>query len=184
MKLQRPLKKAARGFTLIELLLVIGFIAGALVLAFVTFPKVQAASRANTESQHITTLVAGIKNLYATAQSYSSLTNSVLLAAKVFPDDMQVSGSTVNNVWGGTVAVTPTAGPSGGTNLAYLITYQGVPQNECNKLATGVASNYLKETVAGTTVMDKTASTQVNIDPGVVAAQCSGNNNTIVIEAN
>jgi len=180
----RPLKQKQSGFTLIELLLVIGFIAGALVLAFVTFPKVQASSRANTEGTHITTIVAGIKNLYSTAQSYSTVSNSVLLSAKIFPDDMQVSGSNVSNVWGGNVTVAPTLGASGvGSNLAFTITYTDVPQNECNKLATGVATNYLKEVVNSAIVMDKTT-TNVSIDPGLVAGNCANQNNTIVITAN
>lgn len=163
-------RRGAKGFSLIELLLVIGFISGALVMAFVTYPKVQATNRANVESQHLIVLAGGIKNLYATAKSYNSLDNTVLLNARVVPDDLQVNAPTINNIWGGTITAAPTAG----NPLNYTIEYTGIPSSECTKLATSVAVNFQKLVINyDAPLFDRMASGgSAIIDPGVAAASC------------
>jgi type II secretory pathway pseudopilin PulG len=183
----KSFKKAkAAGFSLIELLLVIGFISGALVLAFVTYPKVQATNRANVEAQHIVVLSGGIKNLYTTAQNFGSLTNNVLINAKIVPDDLQVSAPTISNIWGGNITVAPASGTTGGTNLMYTISYTGVPRSECVKLATSVAVNFLKLDIQTTNIFDRTGTGgSVNLDPALVAGTCvDGQVNTIVLTGN
>lgn len=171
----------AAGFSLIELLLVIGFIAGALVLAFVTYPKVQATNRANVEAQHITIFSGGIKNLYATAQNFSTLTNKVLVDSKVVPDDLQVAGSAINNIWGGDITVAPDSSP-----LRYTITYTSVPRSECTKLGTSVAVNFLKLDIQGISIFDRTGTGgSVNLDPSLVASTCAdGQVNKLVFTGN
>lgn len=176
------------GFSLIELLLVIGFIAGALVLAFITYPKVQATNRANTESQHITVISGGIKNLYTTAKNFSTLTPSVLVNAKIIPDDLTVTGTgtaaTITNVWGGNINVGPDT-----VSSRYILTYTAVPASECSKLVTGVGVNFMKVTVGGTTMFDRLAGSTggaVNIDPATITSACNtgGDMNTIVFTGN
>lgn len=172
----------AAGFSLIELLLVIGFIAGALVLAFVTYPKVLATNRANVEAQHITIFSGGIKNMYATAQNFSSLSNTVMINAKVVPDDLQVAGGVINNIWGGDITVAPDTTSA----LRYTITYSGVPRSECVKLGTSVAVNFLKLSIQGTVIFDRTGTGgSVNLDPAVVASSCvDGQVNALVFTGN
>lgn len=175
-------KANSAGFSLIELLLVIGFIAGALVLAFVTYPKVQATNRANVESQHITILSGGIKNLYSTAQNFQTLSNNVLLNAKIVPDDLQVSAGTINNIWGGAITVLPATNP-----LTYEITYTSVPSSECSKLATSVAANFLKLVInTSSPLFDRTTSGgNVSIDPAAAATSCNSSSaNTMVFTGN
>lgn len=174
MKFNKRVKSATSGYSLIELLLVIAFIAGALVLAFVTYPKVQATNRANVESQHLSVISTGVKNLYATAKSFTGISNQVLLNAKLIPDDMRVAGDVISNVWEGTVKVA-VADPVS----KYTITYTGVPAAECAKLSTGVAVNFMKLVVGTTTIFDRTAGTgadsggTVDINPATVTTACS-----------
>lgn len=181
MKMQKSLsKKDAKGFSLIELLLVIGFIAGALVLAFITYPKVQATSRANTTSQQLTLISAGIKNLYATARNYSSLTVTVLNDAKLLPEDMAINGDELSNVWGGTLLIAPV-----NNNRHYTLTLSSVPPAECVKIATGVGINFLKLAINSTDIFDRTVQTdQVNVDPAVVTGACSQEANDMILTGN
>lgn len=159
------------GFSLIELLLVIGFIAGALVLAFVTYPKVQATNRANLESQHLTVLASGIKNLYSTTKNFSSLNNETLINSKIIPDDMPANGTAIGNVWGGDVTI---ASEAGSNDLRYRITYTGVPKAECVKLATGVSTNFVRATINDSTViLDRMNNSQVDIDPAAITTACA-----------
>lgn len=177
-------RAGSKGFSLIELLLVIGFIAGALVLAFVTYPKVQSTNRANVESQHLTIISGGIKNLYSTARDFSTLTNQVLINSRVVPDDMSALAAapwTINNVWSGTVEVLPSAG----SPLRYQITYTAVPAAECVKLATGVSTNFLQLSIGGTVVFDRIATGgTVNIDPAALTASCNNPTNVMLFVGN
>lgn len=188
-------KKNNGGFSLIELLLVIGFIAGALVLAFITYPKIQATSRANTTSQQLTVISAGIKNLYATAKNFQSLNLDVLNNAKLLPEDMATIGSPItslSNVWGGDLTISPANG-----NRHYIVALTSVPQAECVKIGTGVSTNFLKlhidpagaapaaGAVAGDLIFDRTiAGDTIDIDPGIVTAKCNGDANTIYLTSN
>lgn len=164
-----------KGFTLIEILLVIGFIAGAMVVAFITYPKVQATNRANLENQHLQAIAGGIKNLYSTTGNYIGLTTRAVIQANINPDDMLVDRSawTIDNQWGGTVAtvVDPVS------NKLFNVTYTNVPDNECTKLVSGAATNFIRVRVDGTLMKDHSpgVATRVNIDPAAVAAQCGNN---------
>lgn len=62
------------------------------VAAFIVYPKVQASQRAQAESNNIATIQAGVKALYTSASSFTGLTNTVAVQAKIFPDNM-LSGS-------------------------------------------------------------------------------------------
>jgi type II secretory pathway pseudopilin PulG len=73
-------------------LLVLGIIAALVVAAFIVYPKVQASQRAQAESNNIATIQAGVKALYTSASSFTGLTNTVAVQAKIFPDNM-LSGS-------------------------------------------------------------------------------------------
>ncbi|MGL0517597.1 type 4 pilus major pilin, partial [Salmonella enterica subsp. enterica] len=71
-----------------ELLLVLGIIATLVVAAFIVYPKVLASQRAQAESNNIATIQAGVKALYTSASSFTGLTNTVAVQAKIFPDNM------------------------------------------------------------------------------------------------
>lgn len=179
--MQMSKKAQLRGFSLIELLLVLGIVSGILVLAFVAYPKVQATSRAKAEAEHLTFISGGIKNLYATAKNFGTAganLNQVLLNAKIIPDDLQVSGATINNTWGGNVVVAVDSTP-----LRYTITYTNVPTAECSKIGTTVAANYLKLTINGATIFDRTAGSTgaADIDPALVAANCAGSTGSTMV---
>ena len=180
--------KNKKGFTLVELLLVVGLIALGAVVAYITFPKVQATSRANTEATNINTIASGINNLYAGTNTYASLGTdgatafTVLNGARQLPERM-ISGTRILNGFGGDVTITAANLPVGATtNNFYLITYAGVPTAECTKLASGVGNNFVQVGINGTTGTNlvKEFPNEAAIDPGLVAAQCrAGNSNTM-----
>lgn len=73
-------------------MLVLGIISALVVAAFIVYPKVQASQRAQAESNNIATIQAGVKSLYTSASSFTGLSNTVAVQAKIFPDNM-LSGS-------------------------------------------------------------------------------------------
>ncbi|MCO5781382.1 type 4 pilus major pilin [Citrobacter meridianamericanus] len=162
-----------KGFSLLELLLVLGIIAALVVAAFIVYPKVQASQRAQTESNNIATMQAGIKALYASASSFSGLTNSVAVQAKIFPDNMlNSSGSSATpiNVFKGTVELASSdTGPSGLSGSSFTITYDSIPAAECTKIVSAVASNFYIASVNGVEV--KSAGGVLNV--ALTASSCS-----------
>lgn len=165
----------AQGFSLLEILLVLGIAAALIIAAFVVYPKVQAANRAQAEAQNIAAIAAGARALYASSASYATVNNTVLLNAKVFPDSM-VSGTNVTNVWGGAVTAAPSTAITNGLKL----TEANVPQVECTKIAASAGANFTMVTINGTVVKSPT----VALDPAAVATQCStgGAANTMIFE--
>ncbi|EBY0373033.1 prepilin-type N-terminal cleavage/methylation domain-containing protein [Salmonella enterica subsp. enterica serovar Toulon] len=116
-------RKSKKGFSLLELLLVLGIIAALVVAAFIVYPKVQASQRAQAESNNIATIQAGVKALYTSASSFTGLTNTVAVQAKIFPDNMlSGTGNTAKpiNAFKGNVTLAAAAtGPSSAAGIFY-----------------------------------------------------------------
>lgn len=181
-------KKSA--FTLVELLLVVGIIAIGSVVAYITLPKVQSTARANAEATNINTIAAGVKNVYAGTNSFGSLTTDVLVNAKAVPEkmlDTTTTPTSILNGFSGAVTIAPTDPLGAAGTTAYTITYAGVPDAECNKLATGVGNNFINVSItnaAATTTAVKTYPSSTPVDPSAVSGACGGDSNTIAFTGN
>lgn len=166
-------KSSTQGMSLIELLLVVGLAAIILAGMFVAYNKVQSTNAANTESANISTLRAGIKNLYGTTSNYSGVTEVILLQARVVPDSMRTAaGTTINNSFGGAVTVAP-ATFAGNANSAFAITYPNVPVDVCAKLVVAVSQSFNLVTVNGTTVKNTSTATGNEINITSLASSCA-----------
>ena len=158
-------KNKQRGFSLVEILLVLGIIALLAIAAFIIFPQVQAANRANTEQANITTMAAGIKNLYGATRNYGGTTPispTILIQAKIAPSSMygNATGATaLTSSWSQPVLVAPVG------TTQFSITYNAVPTEVCTRLVPGLLANFQTVTVGGATV---TAN-----NPGGVVQECA-----------
>ena len=123
-----------------------GIIAALIVAAFIVYPKVQASQRAQAESNNIATIQAGVKALYTSASSFTGLTNTVAVQAKIFPDNMlSGSGSSatpINAFKGDVIVESANTGPSAAQGSSFTITYKNVPAAECTKIITAAAGNF------------------------------------------
>ncbi|ACX87546.1 PilS domain protein [Pectobacterium parmentieri WPP163] len=139
-------RKYRKGFSLLELILVLGVIAGLIVSAFIVYPKVQAAQRAEAEVKNISTIKAGIKELYSSSAGYDGLTTDVLVKAKVFPDNMLINDNgTIKpvNSFKGDITVIPIADNQAGIgSYGFTIRYNNVPSAECMKIVTALQSGF------------------------------------------
>lgn len=169
--------RKSKGFTLIEILLVVGFIALAGIAAYITYPKVQATNRANTEATNINTIAAGVKNVYAGANTFTGLTEAALITGQQVPTTM-INGTTLTNSFGGVVTVAPATLAGGTANGSFAITYKNVPIAECVKLATGVGNNFVNVNVAGTDVKKFPATTPVDVASAITS--CAGGAVTLI----
>ena len=172
--------KNKKGFSLLELLLVLGIIAALVVAAFIVYPKVQASQRAQAESNNIATIQAGVKALYTSASSFTGLTNTVAVQAKIFPDNM-LNGSTPINAFKGNVVVeSADTGPSAAAGSSFTITYSNVPAAECTKIITAAAGNFY---TAGVGEAGNVKAAGGVLDVAETATQCEsgGNSNTLIL---
>ncbi|HBJ1160524.1 TPA: prepilin-type N-terminal cleavage/methylation domain-containing protein [Escherichia coli] len=179
-------KKSKKGFSLLELLLVLGIIAALVVAAFIVYPKVQASQRAQAESNNIAAIQAGVKALYTSASSFTGLTNTVAVQAKIFPDNMlSGSGSSakpINAFKGNVVVASANSGPSAAQGSSFTITYSNVPAAECTKIITAVAGNFYAVgagDVGGEGSL-KAAGEVLNVARTAMQCQSGGNSNTLV----
>lgn len=176
-----------KGFSLIEMLLVLGVLAVLLVAAFVVYPRVRDASRANNEVTNLTAIKASINNLYATkGGNYAGLNTGVANQARAFPTSMNsgtFTGTAVTSSWGAKVAVDVTTADLvvGGTTVpagrAFTVSYDDVPDGVCLGLVSGAAGNFSQITVGGTaTIVAPTAPATggATFSPGAAAGACTG----------
>ncbi|EEZ6550363.1 type IV pilus major subunit protein BfpA [Escherichia coli] len=174
-------RKSKKGFSLLELLLVLGIIAALVVAAFIVYPKVQASQRAQAESNNIATIQAGVKALYTSASSFTGLTNTVAVQAKIFPDNM-LSGTgnaakPINAFKGNVTLAAAATGPSSATGSSFTITYDNVPAAECVKITTAAAGNFYTAKV-GSKIVKASDGT---LDVAATAAACNNaTSNTLV----
>ncbi|MDD2840131.1 MAG: type 4 pilus major pilin [Rickettsiales bacterium] len=161
-------KIKSKGFTLVEILLVVGFIALASVGVYTIYSKVQTANSANAESRNLDTIRAGIKNLYGASPNYAGLTPAVANNAKITPEAMRATATTIVNTFGGTVGIAPT-NLGTGTNNGFRITYPLVTDDVCTKLVTTGGAQFDQVTVGATVV--KAFGTNV-INPATVTTAC------------
>jgi hypothetical protein len=82
----------------------------------------------------------------SSASSFTGLTNSVAVQAKIFPDNM-LSGSgsaakPINAFKGNVTLAADKTGPSGADGSSFTITYENVPAAECTKIITAAAGNF------------------------------------------
>ena len=125
---------------------------------------------ANSEVASINALAADIQNIYATSNSYKTLTNKLLINAKAVPKKM-LNGNTneLVNSFGGLITVAPTK-----LGSSYAITYNNVPDAECVKISTGVGNNFSEISVNGVKIT-------VPVDPSVASLNCQNQSTSNVI---
>jgi len=170
----QEMKRNKKGFSLLELLLTLGIIAALIIAAFIVYPKVQAAQRAESELKNVATIQAGVKSLYSGMANYQGLNNSVLINANVFPENLLKdgdSGTQAVNAFGGNVEVKSTSA-SGIADAGISIKYYNVPSDECIRIATALANN------VSSVRINNIATTYTSL----LATKCSStNSNTIEI---
>lgn len=174
------------GFSLIELLLVLAIIAALAVAAFIIYPRVQSGRNATYENQVLSSAQAGVKALFTT-NNYANLSATVAGQAEIFPNAMKMSDGTIQNQWGGVVAVGPTTAAGATSSVVparyFSFVYPNVPTDVCIRLAGAAVSNYGTVRVdaanggaigSGTVVQDLYSSTQVALDEAAIATACQG----------
>lgn len=124
-----------KGFTLVEILLVVGFIALASIGIYAVYNKVNTSYKAQKTFTQMRVMWSGVENLFGNTTSTWGLNNTVLINAKIAPEDMvDTATNTLVNPFGGSVRVLSTAGKG------FAFVYLGIPGDACVKIGAAAAA--------------------------------------------
>lgn len=180
--MKKIIKQNKKGFTLTEVLLVLALAATIIILIFMAYPKAKSAISVDRESKNISTILSGVKSMYASTSSFTGLTNNVALKAEIIPNNMIKKSTsvitTVKNSWSGVVVIqSDSTGPSGKAGSSFTITYNTVPTISCSKLVASVASYFYTVSINGVVVKPNNGV----LDITETSKQCASNYTSNII---
>lgn len=124
-----------KGFSLLELMLVLGIIAALIVAAFIVFPKIENARKANEEVKYIITMKNGIMEMYSGKAEYDNSIMDSRVMSNISPKGNRWS----NNEWSGALSVMPQM-----NNLGFSIVDRSIPQDACIRIVTQLKEQFVR----------------------------------------
>ena len=107
------------------------------------YSKAMSKYRVNKTIDQVSHIAANTRILFSSQKNYSKISEDVIISAKLFPQEMVTSTTsgdttthTFNNPFAGTVTMTPATRFSGTDNKAFVVKYEGIPQEACIDIAT------------------------------------------------
>lgn len=178
----KTIRKTLRqsGFTFLEFMSVLALIVIGAVVVLNVVGSGRQTSLVDRETKALSAAKTRIAAIYAGRPNYASISTTNLINAQAFPANT-ISGTTVSNVWGGTLAVAA-ANVGSGTNNGYTLTYTNVPQAGCNDFVSANDAAAVISTVNGVTTKALGAALDLTTLSGATACG-AGDANTVVLTA-
>lgn len=168
------------GMTLTESLLVLAIGAAVAVLAYGGYKMATGMVSVSSQTRAITQLAAAVKRVFGIATNYSTVSNANVINAKLVPEELRVSGTTIENRWGGQVTVSP-GDQTGAGNTKFRIVITGVPSSDCVDFVSGLTSAAQTLWVNGTTAGTHDVKDASGVfHPDRASAQCSASSTATV----
>jgi major structural subunit of bundle-forming pilus len=172
-------ERRKRGFSLLELAMVMGI--GVLIAVGVMMFFTQANTSKNTQESltQVAAIQQAARSLYGGQSNYNGLTNTILISTKALPIKMVRGTTELRNAFSGAVIVTA-SDSGGGADSGFSVSFAGVPQDACAKMASFDLGRGLYSIQVGGTTRTAGSGTPPPFDPGSAATACSAATNTIV----
>ena len=165
-------KGRQRGATLLEAVAFLGIAAIILIGAIALFTNAFQGARSNQLTEEVAAIQSGVRKIYATPGGLQTNVTgggvAGLIQAGVIPATLSISGTTVTDEWGGTVALGWDA-----TTSAAIISFPAVPQAVCMAALTA-GGNW-----SGISTSVKTAVQPVPVSAADAELACNATNVTI-----
>ena len=124
------IKNNKRGFNLIEIAIVLAVIGLVIGGIYVAASAVTENNRKQNTQKQLLQIVQNVRSVYATQATFTAPTYDQIKAMKIFPGDLQDTGTSFVNSYGGTVALTAP------TTQQFAVTFNGLSQGACIDLMT------------------------------------------------
>lgn len=156
-----------QGRSMIEMLGVLAIVGVLSVGGIAGYSKAMNKFKTNKISDQVQMISTNIRTLFSSQRTYHGLDNGSAVKAGLIPGEMydqasasNASGSTFRlvNAFGGEVYVAAADQSDGGDEMAFTITFDGIPQSSCVSIATtdwggdvgsGLAAMYIGAGTAG-----------------------------------
>jgi type II secretory pathway pseudopilin PulG len=123
-------------------------------------------SKLSEMQQGLTAIHMQVRSLYSTSSSYAGVNNDIAIRAGAVPNKL-VKGTALHNPWGGSITISPA------TDLGmFQIRLDGIPQEDCIKMATFQPNLWVSVSVNGNTFDTRSGVSQA-------ATACSQTNSII-----
>ncbi len=157
-----------KGFTAIELLFALGIIAVATVVIVKAMSSNSDKAKAQQMIQDVSALVDNIKGAYSSStDGYTGLDTASVIAGKLYPSDLNISGTNLDSQFsGGSIVIASSDASSFG------ITYNNVPSAVCSEVVSKLADETFSDISVNGTSMYSTGAGGGKVDPTAISNAC------------
>lgn len=156
--------KSLRGLTLMEALLFLGLAAIVIVGAFALYNNASSTTKMNQAKTQLQSYIGGVKTLYASQNSYATVTTALVVNAGIAPKEA-VDGATLVSPWGTSTTITGNSS----SPREFRVTFNDIPRDACVALLSAglIAQGTVFQMGVGSTL------SATEIDPATAATMCS-----------
>lgn len=167
------MKSRKRGATLIEGILFVVIALGLMIGGIVLFQQVSLSSRVNDAVRTVVSVQSETRGMHQNTATFgnSAAITPALIAAGAVPGKL-VSGTTLNNEFGGTITVT-------GDGATFDVAYTNVPPEACVRLVPFSANGQGVAGVGIESVAIGGAAAASSLTPAEAATACAGSDGTV-----
>jgi len=123
------------GRSMIEMLGVLAIIGLLSIGGLAGFTEIMMQYRVNRTVEQVVEMSSYLAQIGEQSGSYNGLSNSVAVKLKAVPAGVIVNGSSLTNLFGGNITITPSGLLAADDKQAFAITYTGISQEACIRLA-------------------------------------------------
>ena len=134
-----------QGRSMIEMLGVLAIVGVLSVGGIAGYSKAMNKFKTNKMGDQLQMISTNIRTLFSSQRTYTGLNNGMAIRAGLIPGEMYAQASKasaysskykITNAFGGDVTIEPTLQASADDDMAFLVTFEGIPQNACVSIAT------------------------------------------------
>lgn len=167
------------GFTVIEMLVVLVIVGLVVVAIFKVVPSITKNVNVDNFRTNHSVIVDAVSKYFASFNfDYTGLTTASMVDGKVIPKDFASGTGTSSLIITNYPTASATVDVDATNTRVFVLTYAGLPSEDCTSIAAAVQSRAVKlqlgSTGSLTTVKDLMAATPIQLTPATLATACAG----------
>ncbi len=147
-------RRKEKGASLMEIMMYMGLAAFIMILVIQWYNQASDSSKIGASVQNLNSMTTGIRDMFATQGTYEGISNTVITASNIFPEQMRVptDESLIKNGWQTDGADVAAVNVAGSDNDGFEITFKGIPKRACNDILDKTYRYYMEVEANGSDV--------------------------------